>query len=47
MNIQEQKKKKRNNVDKLEHAHSETCGCSREGNDNENGTPNIPMEEPE
>jgi hypothetical protein len=44
MDKQEQKK---NAVVDPAHTHSETCECRGEGNGNKNGTPNIPIEEPE
>jgi hypothetical protein len=39
-------KEKQDREQEHEHVHSETCGCK--GKDGtENGTPNIPLEEPE
>ena len=35
-----------NKYKNAEPVHSDTCGCKGKGRD-ENGTPNIPMEEPE
>jgi hypothetical protein len=44
--VMKNEKEKQEQEQEHEHAHSETCGCKGEG-PTENGTPNIPIEEPE